>query len=76
MNQEDFERLKKLRKDIRHILCNRLTYPKTLLGLLRSPGLSEDQFFQVQETVDEAIRLVDAKFAEFFLLLEIQESAE
>ena len=59
-----------MREEIHSLLCNKLTYPKALLGILRKGELSEERLFKMQELIDESIRAVDLKFSDLIGELE------
>ena len=68
------QRLRQLKEEIRQLLCNQLTYPKTVLSLLRSRDLSEEHLLKMQTTLDETIQRVDSTFLEFIDQLEKEKS--
>lgn len=59
------EKIKTLRGEIGAALRNRLVLPKTIMGLIRDGKATKNQILKMQEGLDESIRMVDAKFAEF-----------
>ena len=67
MDEETLERLKRLREEIRALLCNQLTYPKTILSLLGKRSFTEEEKLRAQRSIDQSLHLVDAKFDEFLM---------
>jgi hypothetical protein len=59
------ERAEALRDSVGKMLKNRLTYPKTIITLLRDGKLGEDHVAKMVDGIHESIKVVDAKFIEF-----------
>lgn len=60
--EDVLNRIRMLRSEVYGILCNKLTYPKTVIGLLRKGKLSEDKVLRLEACIDESIACVEAKF--------------
>ena len=56
--------MERLQKEVRNILRNRLTYPKTILGVCRERVLNEEQVSKAKTCIDECLQLIDSKFIE------------
>ena len=69
MNREIEKKLQTLRKEVRDLLCNRLTYPKSILELLQERSLTPTEIKKGVDYIDKCIELTDDKFAEFILTL-------
>jgi hypothetical protein len=65
MSKEIIEKMKILKNDIHNILCNRLTYPKSVIGIAKERHLTESEIDKIKTCIDEGIKLVDAKLIEF-----------
>jgi hypothetical protein len=71
---EPLNRVENLRRKVSHILRSQLTYPKTILSLLRDRRITDDQLFKMVDLIDESILLVDAQFAECLMELRQKDS--
>ena len=63
--KEILDRIRILRRTVHDSLANRLTYPKSVVGLARHRHLKEEEIERMNELIDEAIHLVDCKFTDF-----------
>ena len=67
MNEKDqiAEKAEALRDSVGKALKNRLCFPKTILGLMKEGKVNVDQVAKMLDTLDESIKVVDAKFIDF-----------
>ena len=64
------KKIKALRKEIRRVLANKLTYPKTVISLIGKRKLKEDEIMKAGECIDECLHMVEARFLECLESLE------
>lgn len=66
MDEKFVNRARKLKREIREAIANRLTYPKSVIGIAKDRCLTTEEIEKIKTCVDESILLIDAKFCEFF----------
>ena len=73
MNFAHRQQLKVLRSRLRAVLSNRLTYPKTLLGIACDRPLTLEEYRKSSECLEECLQLVEAELS--MLLWKLEGSA-
>ena len=74
MDERFVNRAKKLKKEIHEAIANRLTYPKSVVGIAKDRCLTSEEIEKIKTCVDESILIVDAKFCEFLDALDKGDS--
>lgn len=62
--------IKVLREEVSDTLRNKLTYPKTALAIAQERRLTADEAEKGQALIDESIKVIDVRFADFLMGLE------